>query len=99
MLRRYCPHLEQRVRDLPERAAAHRLHQHLEHVAVRNHRVLQALQHGRRFARVQRLKFGQPLQLTLLLGVGGAAKDAQADLTAAQRKMLVQWVNELLDDE
>ncbi len=27
------------------------------------------------------------------------AKNAQADLTAVQRKMPVQWVNEVLDDE
>ena len=27
------------------------------------------------------------------------SKNAQADLTAAQRKSLVQWVNEVLDDE
>lgn len=27
------------------------------------------------------------------------SKNAQADLNAAQRKMLVQWVNEVLDDE
>ena len=27
------------------------------------------------------------------------AKNAQVDLNAAQRKMLVQWVNEVLDDE
>ena len=27
------------------------------------------------------------------------AKSAQADLNAVQRKMLVQWVNEVLDDE
>ena len=27
------------------------------------------------------------------------AKNAQADLNATQRKMLVQWVNEVLDDE
>ena len=26
-------------------------------------------------------------------------KSAQADLNAAQRKLLVQWVNEVLDDE
>ena len=27
------------------------------------------------------------------------AKNAQADLSDAQRKMLVQWMNEVLDDE
>lgn len=27
------------------------------------------------------------------------SKNAQADLNAAQRKLLVQWVNEVLDDE
>ena len=27
------------------------------------------------------------------------AKNAQADLSAAQRKVLMQWVNEVLDDE
>ena len=27
------------------------------------------------------------------------AKSARTDLTAAQRKMLVDWVNEVLDDE
>lgn len=27
------------------------------------------------------------------------SKSAQADLNAAQRKMLVEWVNEVLDDE
>ena len=27
------------------------------------------------------------------------AKNAQADLTAVQRKMLMEWLNEVLDDE
>ena len=37
---------KQRVRDLAERAAAHRLHQHIEHVGVRDHGVFQTLKHG-----------------------------------------------------
>jgi serine/threonine-protein kinase HipA len=40
--------LEQGVGDLAQRADPHRVHQHLEHVAVVHHGLLQALQHGRR---------------------------------------------------
>ena len=39
-------HLEQRARDLSQRAHPHRFHQHLEHVAVLDHRLLKPLQHG-----------------------------------------------------
>ena len=39
------PHLEQRMRDLPQRADLHRVHQHLEDVLVVDHRLLEALQH------------------------------------------------------
>ena len=36
--------LEQRAGDLAQAAAAHRVHQHLEHVAVLDHRLLQPRQ-------------------------------------------------------
>ena len=38
--------LKQRIGDLPQRADPHRVHQHLEHVVVLNHRLLQAFEHG-----------------------------------------------------
>ena len=65
--------LEQRVGDLAERADAHRVHQHLEHVAVVDHRLLQALQHRPALRRRGAAwKSAQALQLRLLLLVGRA---------------------------
>ena len=49
-------HLEQRVRDLPKRADAHRVHQHFEHVFVIDHRALKSLQHLRRLLGMALLK-------------------------------------------
>src|SRR5690606_15680081 len=51
---------EQRIGYLPERAYPHRVHQHFEHVAVVDHRLLQLLQHGRRLLRMPSLEFRQP---------------------------------------
>jgi hypothetical protein len=63
-------HLEQRVGDLPQRAAAHRVHQHREDVAVGDHGLLQALQHRRRLGAWRCVEVGQALQLALLLVLG-----------------------------
>jgi hypothetical protein len=40
MLLQYCPHVEQRIRDLPEQATPHRIHHHFEHVLIGAHRLL-----------------------------------------------------------
>src|SRR5215207_7527855 len=66
--------LEQRIRDLPERAHAHRLHQHLEDVGVGYHRLLQALQHRARLGGMALPEITQAGQLALLLLVGGACE-------------------------
>ena len=55
------PHLEQRIGDLPERGAAHRVHQHFEHVLIGDHRLLQAQEHGAGLVLVPRLEFAQAL--------------------------------------
>ena len=52
--------------DLAERAAAHGVHQHLEDVAVVDHRLLQALQHGRRLVGMTGVEIGQTCELRLL---------------------------------
>ena len=57
---------KQRVGDLPQRANPDRVHQNFKHVEVFNHRLLQALEHGRRRFGVQRVEGGQPFQLALL---------------------------------
>src|SRR5687768_6911460 len=64
-------HLEERMRDLAERADAHRVHQHLEHVGVGDHGLPQALEHRRRPRGVARVEIGEALQLALLLVLGG----------------------------
>ena len=38
-------HLKQRIRDLTQRADAHRVHQHFEHIQVLDHGLLKFLQH------------------------------------------------------
>jgi hypothetical protein len=53
--------LEQRIRNLPERTHAHRVHQHFEHVGVLDHRALKPLQYLRCLLLVALLKFLQPL--------------------------------------
>src|SRR5258706_3766436 len=65
-------HFEQRMGDLPQRADTYRIHQHLEHVAVVDDRLLQPLQRRRGFARMQPMELGEALQLRLLLLLGGA---------------------------
>ena len=59
MLLRYCPPLEQRVRDLPERAVADGVHQHFEAVVGSDRGLLKARRHGRRFGGVALLEVGQ----------------------------------------
>jgi hypothetical protein len=65
-------HLEQRVRNLPERADAHGIHQHFEHIVVIDHRALKSLQHLRRLLGMALLEILQPLQLALLFLIGRA---------------------------
>src|SRR6185436_15943668 len=60
-------HLEQRVRNLPERAAPYRVHQHFEDVFVHHHRPAQPLQQRRRLSGIARLERAQPLKLRALL--------------------------------
>ena len=66
--------LEQGVRDLPERAAAHRLHQHRKDVLLPHHRIAQAVEGGRGGVRVAGVERGQPFELALLLVFGGAGQ-------------------------
>src|SRR5438067_3424328 len=67
-------HFEQRVGDLPERADAHGVHQHCEHVAIVDHGLLQALQHRRRPVRMPPVEVGQARKLRLLLFLGGTSE-------------------------
>src|SRR5258708_12526050 len=60
------------MRDLSERAHAHRVHQHLEDIAVVDDGVAQALEHRRRVARVAPLEILQAHELALLLLLRGA---------------------------
>src|SRR5688572_24607133 len=67
-----APDLEERVRDLAERADARRVHQHLEDVGIGDHGLAQALQRRGRLVLVARVEVGEPLELALLL-LGGRA--------------------------
>src|SRR3546814_5491900 len=58
--------LEQRLRDLAERADAHGVHQHFEDIAVGDHGVAQTLEHRWRILGVALLKFREALELRLL---------------------------------
>src|SRR5688500_9107526 len=64
--------LEQRVRDLPERADAHRVHQHLENVLIAYDCLAQALKHGAAFLVVLLVELAQARELRALLFLGGA---------------------------
>src|SRR5262245_23051760 len=66
------PDLEQRMRDLPERADPHRVHQHLEHVLILDHGLLKPLQHRPTLVFAPRVEVPQPLELRLLLVLGRA---------------------------
>ena len=66
------PDLEQRIRDLPERAAAHRIDEHFEHVLIVDHRLLQAEEHGAGLVLVPRLEVAQAFQLALRFLFGRA---------------------------
>jgi hypothetical protein len=73
MLLRYCPPTSNNALViLPERAAAHRIHQHFEHVLIVDHRLLQAEEHGAGLVLVPRLELAQALQLALLFLFGRA---------------------------
>src|SRR3546814_1020773 len=61
--------LEQRLRDLAERADAHGVHQHFEDIAVGDHGVAQTLEHRWRILGVALLKFREALELRLLFVV------------------------------
>ena len=58
-----APHVEQRIGDLPKRAAAHCVHQHFEHVLIGDHGLLQALEHRAGLVLVARLEVAQALEL------------------------------------
>ena len=58
--------------DLAQRTAAHRIHQHLEGIAVVDDRAPQALEQLRRLARMAFVEGSEALQLRLLLRIGGA---------------------------
>jgi hypothetical protein len=60
-------HLVERVRDLPERAALHRLEQLREDVAAACRDLLQPLQRGRCVGRVTCLERARGIDLRLLL--------------------------------
>src|SRR5512140_3695393 len=64
-------HLEERARDLAQRADPHRVHQHLEDVRVADHGLLQPLEHRGRLRRMARLEITQPRELALLLLLRG----------------------------
>ena len=66
ILRQYCPHFKQRIRDLPERSTAHRIYQHLEHVLICDHRLLLAREHRAGLVLVPRLEVAQAFELRLL---------------------------------
>ena len=73
MLRRYCPPTSNSAFVIcPSEQHPHRVHQHLEHVLVVDHRLLQALQHRRRFGGVALVELGQALELRLLFLFGRA---------------------------
>src|SRR5947209_9293363 len=65
-------HPEERLRDLTERADAHRVHQHGEDVAVVDDRLLKALQQARRVGCVARMEVVEALELRFLLVLGRA---------------------------
>lgn len=67
-------YVEKRVRDPPERAAAHHVHQHVEHVGALEHRAFEPLEHRPALDDMARVEVLQPLQLSaLLLLIGGYA--------------------------
>ena len=53
--------LEQGVGDLTQRAVAHGVHQHLKHIVIGQHRLLQALELRRCFLGMTHMKVVQPL--------------------------------------
>jgi hypothetical protein len=65
-------HLKQGVGDLAQRADPHRVHQHLKHVGVVDHGLLEAGDHGGGFGRVTGVEVVQTLQLRLFFFLGGA---------------------------
>ena len=63
--------LEERVADLPERAHPHGVHERVEDVAAAGRRRLQRRDRGRRLLAVAGVEVGEPVELRLLLGLGG----------------------------
>ena len=80
-------HLEEGVGDLPEGAAPHRLHQHLEDVLVADDRLAEAFEHRRGVFRMPRLERAKAIDLALLLLSGRAGKGYRRRVRPARRRV------------